>query len=247
VLLTWVELRQPHPLLALRLLADRMFRNANLASLLSYASFAGVLFVMPLFLQDLRGLTALQSGLTTFPQAIGILVSSQVAGRLYPYVGPRRLMVFGLVGAACTVASFTQIDLTTNLWWIRALMFTRGMFMAFAFIPLQAATYATITPVDTGRATAIFATQRQVAAALGVAMSATVLATATQLHLGSLASTTSPAALSARVSAYHDVFAVAACLAAGAALVALMIRDEDAAATMRARPTRVPEPAPLTG
>ena len=65
-LLAWVELRQPHPMLALRLLADRMFRNANLASLLSYASFAGVLFIMPLFLQDLRGLTALQSGLTTF-------------------------------------------------------------------------------------------------------------------------------------------------------------------------------------
>jgi MFS family permease len=151
-------------------------------------------------------------------------------------------MVFGLVGAACTVASFTQIDLTTNLWWIRGLMFTRGMFMAFSFIPLQAATYATITPVDTGRATAIFSTQRQVAAALGVAISATVLATATQLHLSSLASDQGPAAVSARVSAYHDVFAVSAVLAIGAALVALMIRDEDAAATMRSRRrARVPD------
>jgi len=244
-LLAWVELRQPHPMLALRLFADRMFRNANLASLLSYSSFAGVLFIMPLFLQDLRGLTALQSGLTTFPQAIGVLVSSQIAGRLYPSVGPRRLMVFGLVGAACTVASFTQIDLTTNLWWIRGLMFTRGMFMAFAFIPLQAATYATITPVDTGRATAIFSTQRQVAAALGVAISATVLATATQLHLSSLASDRGPSAVSARVSAYHDVFAVSAVLALGAALVALMIRDEDAAATMRSRRrARVPDVEP---
>ena len=42
---------------------------------------------------------------------------------------PLVLMVFGLIGAACTVASFTQIDLTTNLWWIRGLMFTRGIFM----------------------------------------------------------------------------------------------------------------------
>ena len=206
------------------------------------ASFAAVLFVMPLFLQDLRGLTALQSGLTTFPQAIGVLISSQVAGRLYPFVGPRRLMVFGLVGAACTVAAFTQIDLTTDLWWIRCLMFTRGAFMAFAFIPLQAATYSTITPTDTGRATAIFSTQRQVAAALGVALSATVLATATQRHLARIGGATGAKAVAARVSAYHDVFAVAALLAAMSAVVSLLVRDEDAAATMAWR-RRGREPA----
>ena len=234
-LLTWVELRKPAPMLALRLFADRMFRNANLTSLLSYSAFAAVLFVLPLFLQNLRGLTPLESGLTTFPQAIGVLISSQVAGRLYPYVGPRRLMVFGLAGAACTVALFTQVDLTSSLWAIRGLMFTRGVFMAFAFIPLQAATYATITPVDTGRATAIFSTQRQVAAALGVATSATVLVTATQRHLADLGGATGPAAIAARVSAFHDVFAVAALLSVGAAAMALLVRDDDAAATMRAR------------
>jgi hypothetical protein len=77
-----------------------------------------------------------------------------------------------------------------------------------------------------------------------------VLATATQLHLSSLPSGQGPAAVSARVSAYHDVFAVSALLAIGAALVALMIRDEDAAATMRSRRrTRVPdiEPAAVPG
>ena len=152
VALVRVELGQSAPMLALRLFTDRMFRTANLVSLLSYASFTAVLFAMPLFLQDLRALTALESGLTTFPQAIGVMVFSQVAGRLYPAVGPRRLMVFGLTGAAITVAAFTQIDLTSSLWWIRGLMFARGGFMAFSFIPLQAATFATITSTDTGRA-----------------------------------------------------------------------------------------------
>ena len=242
-LLTRIELRKPAPMLALRLFSDRMFRNANLVSLLSYSSFAAVIFVMPLFLQDLRGLNALDSGLTTFPQAIGVLATSQVAGRLYPVIGPRRMMIFGLLGAACTVVTFTQIDLTTNLWWIRALMFTRGGFVSFSFISLQAATYATITPTDTGRATAIFSTQRQVAAALGVATSATVLATATQRHLASIGGATGPRAIAARVSAYHDVFIVAAILAFGAAAVSFLIRDEDAAATMRARRRR-PVPAP---
>ncbi len=235
VALVRVELGQSAPMLALRLFTDRMFRTANLVSLLSYASFTAVLFAMPLFLQDLRALTALESGLTTFPQAIGVMVFSQVAGRLYPAVGPRRLMVFGLTGAAITVATFTQIDLTSSLWWIRGLMFARGGFMAFSFIPLQAATFATITSTDTGRATAIFSTQRQFAAALGVATSATVLVSATQWHLARIGGATGPAAVEARVSAYHNVFAVAAVIALGAAIVAWFVRDEDAAATMRAR------------
>jgi EmrB/QacA subfamily drug resistance transporter len=234
-LLTVVELRKRAPMLALRLFADRMFRNANLASLFSYASFAGFLFVLPLFLQDLRGLSPLESGLTTFPQALGVLASSQLAGRLYPRIGPRRMMAFGLSGAALTVASFAFVDLTTSLWIIRALMFTRGAFMAFSFIPLQAATYATITPADTGRATAIYSTQRQVAAALGVATLATVLTSATQRHLAGVVGATSPAAISAQLSAFHDVFLAAAALAATGAMVSLLIRDADAARTMRPR------------
>jgi EmrB/QacA subfamily drug resistance transporter len=236
-LLTRIELRKPAPMLALRLLRDRMFRNANLASALSYSSFAAILFLMPLFLQELRGLSALESGLTTFPQAIGVLVSSQIAGRLYPFVGPRRLMVFGLVGAACTAFTFTQVDLGTDLWVIRGLMFTRGVFMAFAFIPLQAATYSTITSADTGRATAIFSTQRQVAAAFGVATAATVLTTAMTRQLAGVVPG-SAAAIDAQVSSYHVVFLAASLLAFGAAAVALLIRDEDAAATMRTRSRR---------
>jgi MFS family permease len=162
-------------------------------------------------------------------------VSSQLAGRLYPRVGPRRMMVFGMFGAAATVSAFTLVDLSTSLWWIRALMFTRGAFMAFAFIPLQAATYATITPADTGRATAIFSTQRQVAAALGVATLATVLATSTQQHLASLGVASAVVVSAAEVSAFHEVFLAASLLALLGACVSLLVRDEDAARTMRPR------------
>jgi hypothetical protein len=116
-------------------------------------------------------------------------------------------------------------------------MFTRGVFMAFAFIPLQAATYSTITSADTGRATAIFSTQRQVAAAFGVATAATVLTTAMTRQLAGLVPG-SAAAIDAQVSAYHVVFLAASLLAFGAAAVALLIRDEDAAATMRVRSRR---------
>jgi EmrB/QacA subfamily drug resistance transporter len=240
VALVLVETRIPNPMLALRLLRERMFRNANIVLTLTYGSFVGVLFLLPLFLQELRGLTALESGLVTFPQALGVIVSSQIVGRLYVRVGPRRLIFFGMCAMTMVTASFALVDLETNLWWVRAIMFLRGICMAFSFVPLQAATYANISVADTGRASAIYSTQRQVAAALGVATLATVLITRTNtLNEGA----TSPAQLAhGALGGYHAAFLVGALLVGCAALSALLIRDEDAAATMRP-PAERTEPA----
>ena len=220
-LLIVVELRVRYPMLALRLYQDRMFRSANIVLTLTYGSFLGVLFLLPLFLQELRGLTAFESGLTTFPQAIGVIVSSQIVGRMYHRVGPRRLIVFGMLGMALVTSPLIFVDLGTNLWWIRVIMFFRGVCMAFAFVPMQAATYANISPADTGRATAIYSTQRQVAAALGVATLATVLISRTEV--------------AGALGGFHAAFFVGTLLIVLAALSGLMIHDEDAAATMRPR------------
>jgi EmrB/QacA subfamily drug resistance transporter len=227
-LLVVVETRVESPMLALRLYRERMFRNANIVLTLTYGSFAGVLYILPLFLQELRGLSALQSGLTTFPQAIGVIISSQLVGRLYHRVGPRRLIIGGMLAMAITTMILAFVGIHTDLWWIRLIMFGRGICMAFAFVPLQAATYANISPEDTGRASAIYSTQRQVAAALGVGVLLTVLLNGGQI----------PA-----LSAYHAAFFVGAVLVVFAAVTGLLIRDEDAASTIR-RPDSV-EPAPL--
>jgi MFS family permease len=211
-----------------------MFRNANIVLTLTYGSFAGVLFLLPLFLQDVLGLTALQSGLTTFPQAIGIIISTQLVGRLYASVGPRRLIFFGMIGMSAITSCFVLVDLHTSLWWIRGIMFVRGIFMAFSFVPLQAATYSNITIADTGRASAIFSTQRQVAAALGVATLATIWISRTTSLTSGL---TDPAAIaSASVSAFHAAFFTATILLVFAAVSALLIHDEDAAASMGKAP-----------
>ncbi len=229
--LVLVELRVPHPMLALRLYRDRMFRNANFIMSLTYGSFAGALFLLPLFLQTFRGLSAFESGLTTFPQAVGVMISSQLVGRLYHRIGPRRLMTFGLTGVAIVSLAFVFVDLHTSLWSIRGIMFLRGLFMAFSFVPLQAATYANIAPTDTGRASAIHTTQRQVAAALGVATLATVWVSTTNSFMSSA---DGPAEVSsAMLDGFHAGFAAATVLVAiGAVCAFVLIRDVDAAATL---------------
>jgi EmrB/QacA subfamily drug resistance transporter len=231
ILLVYVETHIPEPMLALRLFRERMFRNANIVTALAFGSFAGLLFLLPLFLQELLGLTALQSGLTTFPQAIGMILSSQIVGRLYHTVGPRRLVVSGVFALAVVTFPFVFVTLTTSLWTIRAIMFARGVCMAFAFVPLQAATYANITPADTGRGSAIYSAQRQVAASFGVAVLATVLIERTT-HLN--AGVTNPAAMAqGALGGFHAAFLVATLLVVVAGISALLIRDRDAASTIR--------------
>jgi EmrB/QacA subfamily drug resistance transporter len=226
-MLVRVELATRHPMLQLRLLGDRLFRTTNIAALFGYGSFIGFLFIMPLYLQQARGLSAFDSGLTTFPEAVGVLVSSQVVGRIYGYIGPRRLMAGGLAAVALVMVSFSRVGLGTDLWAIRGAMFVAGAAMAFVFVPLQAATFATISPADTGQASAIFSTQRQVAAALGVAILATTLA--------ALLPEGDPAGAE-QMSAFHGVYLVAAGLALAGSVASLAIHDADAAATMHQQP-----------
>ncbi len=222
-----VELRVPEPMIDLGLLHDRLFRSTNLVSLFAYAGFLGTLFIAPLFLQEARGVSALVSGLTTFPEAIGVVLSTQLVARLYPRIGPRRLMAGGLTGVSIMMALLTFMGQDTNLWVMRALMFLMGAGMAYAFLPLRAAAFATISSTSTGRASAFYSAQTQLGAALGVAI------------LGSVLSVIGPTILSAsgivepNLFAYHAAFLAAAGLALIAACIALTVSDKDAAVTMR--------------
>jgi EmrB/QacA subfamily drug resistance transporter len=210
-----LDLYRPDPILHLRLFGDRMFRFANLSMFMVYAVLLGVLFLLPLFLQELRGLSALESGLTTFPQALGMLLMVPLSSRLYPRVGPRRMLTLALVGITVTSALFLLVDLATSLWWIRAIMFLRGVSMSLAIVASQAAAFAAIRSEETGRASALFNTNRQVAASIGVAALATILGEHNS------------------VTTFHYAFAASIVFGLVGIAFALRIHDEDAAASLR--------------
>lgn len=227
-----VELRVPNPMVQLRLLANRLFRTTLTTSLFASAGFIGVLFLTPLFLQEVRGASALNSGLTTFPEALGVVCSTQLVARLYPRIGPRRLMFGGLLGVATTITLLSMISPDTNPWVVRLLMFMVGVGMAYVFLPNQAASLATIPRESTGRATTLFSAQRQLGAALGVAVLSSVLAA-----LGPTRTGVSGAA-EPNLTAYRAAFLAAAALSLTASFLALGVPDKDAAATMQARVTK---------
>jgi EmrB/QacA subfamily drug resistance transporter len=238
-LLVRVEVRTAAPMIDFRLLRYRLFGVANLASLFASGGFLGLLFIAPIWLQTGRGLSALVSGSSTAPEALGVLVSSQLVGRIYPRIGPRRLISGGLIGvtvATCLLA----VLMDGNLWLFRAVMFAIGVGWAYVVISMNAGVFAQVSPRDMGRATALYNTQRQLASALGVATLSTIIGTQAAAP-----------SLTGNVTVFRVAFAAAAGFTLVGAMIALAIRDRDAASTMNrtSPPTAVPaaygpEPGP---
>ena len=233
-----VEHRSPHPLIDLRLFGDRLFSATTSVLVIGSIAFLGVLYLSALFFQDALGRSALQSGLLIFPEALGVMGGSQVVTRfLYPTFGPRRIMAGGLLVVAAAIALMGLVGAGTDLWLIRLDMLALGYGMSHVFIPAQAASFATISPDKTGRASAVFNAGRQLGGAIGVAVLTTVLAAVgpTRVVAGRAV---------ANLSAYHLAFLVAAAIAVAASAVALTVHDSDAISTIVARRgTRHPEPA----
>jgi EmrB/QacA subfamily drug resistance transporter len=221
-----VELRAVNPLVDLRLFRNRLFSAATSLYAMGSVAYLGALFLAALFFQDALGLSAIQSGLITFPSALGVMAGGQIVTRvLYWRFGPRRIVAAGLVIVAAATALMAQVGTGTSLWLIRLIMLGLGLGIACVFIPAQAFSMATISKTQTGRASSIFNAGKQLGGAVGVALLTTVLAAA---------GPTSQAAghVTANLAAYHDAFLAAAVAALLGVCVALTIRDTDAAATM---------------
>jgi MFS family permease len=174
-------------------------------------------------------MSALAAGLSTFPEALGVMAGAQLASRvLYPVLGPRRNIALGLLGVTASIGLMSLVGAETSLWWMRLLMFCLGFAMGQVFVPAQAAAFATISPEATGRASTVFNVIRQLGSAIGVA----VLTTAV------VAVGTTTIAGTPDLAGYHAAFLVAAALAAVGVVVALTIHDVDAASTMVRRVSR---------
>jgi EmrB/QacA subfamily drug resistance transporter len=220
------ELGHSQPMIDLRLVKNTLFRTTTIVLFITTAGFLGTLYLVALFFQAGLGLSALGSGLSTFPEALGVMIGAQSASRLHANFGPRRVMLGGLVCLAAVIGGLTLVGFDTNLWIVRALMFCVGLSIAHVFVPSQAAAFATITPAATGRASTMFNTARQIGSAAGVALLTTVISGVGVTHV--VHGHTVP-----NLAAFHWAFATASIIALLAAVFAWRINDADAASTMK--------------
>jgi len=177
VLFALVELFQAKaPLLDLRLFAKRVFLNASLLGYVSMIALFGAEFLMPLYLQALRGLSALETGLMLLPLAITGGLSVTLAGRLYDRLGPRPLVAAGFTLLVVNTWQLSQIRADTPLSWILVLLALRGLALGLT-VQTTLVTALSVVPLkDLARGSSLTNATRNVVQSIGVALLATILA-----------------------------------------------------------------------
>ncbi|AEV83741.1 MFS transporter [Actinoplanes sp. SE50] len=174
--LLWWEPRRAEPLIDLGLFRSPPFSGAVLIAICAFGGLGGFLFLNTLYLQETRGLSALQAGLWTLPMAGATALVSPFAGRLVASRGTRLPLL--AAGAAMTLGPIplTWARPDTPVWQllIGYLLFGIGFGMVNA--PITTTAVAGMPRERAGVAAAIASTSRQVGSALGVAVIGAVLA-----------------------------------------------------------------------
>lgn len=193
--LLWLFLRHELRLGSAALAPLRLFRSsgytaASCAMAALGAAVIGMALPTMLYLQDVRGLGALEAALVMAPDAVVAVVLSPAAGRWVDRAGPRRPAV---VGMALLTVSMVLIGLVVILdahpWWASAGSAVLGVANAVAWSPLSAAAMAAVNADDTGAASGVFNTVRQVAAVVAVAVVGALLAGLSALPVAAYAVT----------------------------------------------------------
>ena len=184
------EPRHEEPLLELRFFASVPFSGATVIAFIAFAAVGGFALITTLYLQEVRGYTALQAGLLFVPVAAAAMASGPLSGRLVASRGPR-LPLLG-AGAALTLCAvmLTGLTDTTSVGWLVAAYIVFGLGFGLVSAPVNNTALSGMPRAQSGVAAAIVSTGRQVGQTLGVAVAGALLASS--LH-GSIQTGLAPA------------------------------------------------------
>ena len=187
-----VELTDDQPLLDLRIFKNRTYALATAVSFVITVGTFSSIFLLPLFLQNIRGLGALETGLLTFPQSIGAALMMPVSGKLFDRFGPRPLMVSGLALLAFGTWRLTALDLSTSNAYLTSTLVLRGMGMGLCMMPTMTVAMNTLTGPMVARGSSLTNVMRQVFGAFGTAIFATLLTNRQTYHQAMLSQVMTP-------------------------------------------------------
>ena len=170
------EPRRSEPMLDLRFFRSVPFAGANLTAVCAIASMAGFLFLSTLYLQDVRGLSALRAGLTLVPMPIVMACCAPLAGRMVARRGPRLPLI--IAGAALTLSSaaLSRLTGTTPVWYLIATYGLFGIGTGMVSSPITNGVMSGVPKSQAGMASGLNSSSRQLGQSLGVAIVGSVLA-----------------------------------------------------------------------
>ncbi|WP_329274680.1 DHA2 family efflux MFS transporter permease subunit [Streptomyces sp. NBC_00691] len=221
-LFVWRQLalqRLSTPLLDLRALAFRHFSVALGLMCLSFMALMGAFILLPIYLQEVRGLTSLQTGLLLIPGGLTMGLLGPQVGKLYDRLGAPRLVVPGAVVTALCLGLFALTGEETSPWLVLALHVVLSAGMAFVFTPVFTSGLSVLPPHLYAHGSAILGSLQQVAAAAGTALVISVMS-----GHAATAALDGADATGALATGIRWGFGVGAVIGTVAVLIALLVR-----------------------
>jgi EmrB/QacA subfamily drug resistance transporter len=171
--------RPKHPLLDLRLFANRNLAVATITMFLFAGAFFGALLLVPTYFQQVRGESVLMAGLLVAPQGLGAMLTMPIAGTLVDRMPVGRIVPFGFAGiiTGLTGLSFSTSP-DTSYWQIVAFLFVMGLGMGATMMPIFTSALKTLKAQDVARGSTLINVVQQVASATGIATISVVLTNA---------------------------------------------------------------------
>lgn len=198
------------PLLDLRAFNFRMFTVSVLLMVVAMIALFGAVILLPLYLQEIRGLKSLETGLALLPGGLAMGLLGPVIGRLFDKVGPLPLTVTGSSLMVLALWQFSMLDAGTPVWWIVTLHVGLSFGLALLFTPAFTTGLNPLPPHLYSHGSAIMSTLQQVAGAAGTALLVSIFAVV--------------AAGSGLVAGMSAAFLTATVIAVAAVVLAAMMR-----------------------
>jgi DHA2 family multidrug resistance protein len=169
------ELTAPVPAVNIRLFRDPVFSSGTLIGAVMFAILMAGMFLLPLFMQEMLGFTATQSGVALVPRVAVMMVLTPVVGKLYNHISPRIFIAFGvlMIALGCWYQGMMTLQ-TSNAGIIQAVMI-QGVGFSCLFVPLTAAALSNVPRALVADATGLNSLLRQIGGSIGLAAFATLL------------------------------------------------------------------------
>jgi DHA2 family multidrug resistance protein len=174
-LFVWRELVAPVPAVNLRLFKDKVFTSGTVIGAVMFAILMASMFLLPLFMQEMLGYTAMESGLALMPRVLVMMVVTPIVGRIYGRVPARVLVAIGVVCVAYGAWDVGHVTLASSTRDVTQAILIQGVGFSFLFVPLTTVALSNVPRTRLADATGLNSLLRQVGASIGLAVFATLL------------------------------------------------------------------------
>lgn len=177
------ELRMKAPMLNLEVLKFPTFTLTTVINMVVMLSLYGGMILLPIYLQNLRGFSALDSGLLLLPGSLIMGLLGPFAGKLLDTIGLKPLAIFGIAVMTYATWELTKLNMDTPYMTIMGIYVLRSFGMAFIMMPMVTAAINALPGRLASHGNAFLNTMRQLAGSIGTAILVTVMTTQTTQHL----------------------------------------------------------------